>query len=90
MVLHLRNRPFSLVRFSFHLFIDAQLKLSLSLAEGHVKPCGCSRWKTSEWNPMGTKGNTYCRVQSCHCVGQGMQIWSETVICDVGFCIRAP
>lgn len=78
-VLPLRNRPFDLDRFSSHLLTDAQLKLSLSLAEGHVKPCGCSQWKTSEWNPMGTKGSTYCGVQSCRCVGQGMQIWSKTL-----------
>lgn len=78
-VLHLRNRPFVLVRFCFHLLTDVQLKLSLNLAECHVKPCGCSQWKTSEWNPMGTKGSIYCGVQSCHRVRKGMQIWSETL-----------
>lgn len=41
-VLHLRHRPFGLVRFSSRLLIDVQLKLSLSLAEGHMKSCGCS------------------------------------------------
>lgn len=75
------------IRFSFDLLTDAQLKLSLSLADGHTKPCGCNWWKTSKQNPMGTNSSTLCGVGhwSCNIVGQdsggtvGMQIQSETL-----------
>lgn len=84
----------ALIRFSFDLLTDVQLKPFLSLADGHTKPCGCNWWKTSKQNPMGTNSSTSVgsATGAAMLLGKALEVlWAcryKVRLCEAG--MRAP